>query len=374
MSIYAAYPPDYRTQEVQAVSAATRAGECVAIVGLSGSGKSNLMGFLGYHLGQPAPAATVSYRLVDCNRLTQPTTEALFTLLASALEPQQPSSQTSAWGRLDQAIERSLQSTPGLCFLLDRFDALHGSGSTSAELDVLYSSLRALRDAHKYALTYVVAARRPLDTHNELAELFFAHTLWLGPLSAADALWSARQYADRQGFTWDAPVLEQIIALARGYPSFLRAICEAYASGAALDISALQAHPTVQRRVQEFLADQPSAEMLQLSGLADHPLLPQQALTEPVLSGEQMGETFDTSQLTAKEHLLWEYLRQHPNQVCEKDALVQAVWPEDRIFERGIRDDSLAQLVRRLREKIEPDPSSPRQILTVPGRGYRYRA
>jgi DNA-binding winged helix-turn-helix (wHTH) protein len=48
------------------------------------------------------------------------------------------------------------------------------------------------------------------------------------------------------------------------------------------------------------------------------------------------------------------------------------VWPEDRVFERGVRDDSLAQLVRRLREKIEPDPSAPRFILTVPGRGYRF--
>jgi DNA-binding winged helix-turn-helix (wHTH) protein len=52
--------------------------------------------------------------------------------------------------------------------------------------------------------------------------------------------------------------------------------------------------------------------------------------------------------------------------------LIHAVWPEDRIFERGIRDDSLAQIIRRLREKIEPDPSSPSHVHTVPGRGYRY--
>jgi DNA-binding winged helix-turn-helix (wHTH) protein len=61
-----------------------------------------------------------------------------------------------------------------------------------------------------------------------------------------------------------------------------------------------------------------------------------------------------------------------PNQVVEKDALARAVWSEDRVYTRGIRDDSLAQLVRRLREKIETDPTHPRFILTVPGRGYRY--
>jgi DNA-binding response OmpR family regulator len=52
--------------------------------------------------------------------------------------------------------------------------------------------------------------------------------------------------------------------------------------------------------------------------------------------------------------------------------LARAVWPEDRVFGDGVRDDALAQLVRRLREKIEPAPSKPIHLLTVPGRGYRY--
>ena len=38
----------------------------------------------------------------------------------------------------------------------------------------------------------------------------------------------------------------------------------------------------------------------------------------------------------------------------------------------GVRDDSLAQLVRRLREKIEPNPATPQHIHTVPGRGYKF--
>jgi len=96
--------------------------------------------------------------------------------------------------------------------------------------------------------------------------------------------------------------------------------------------------------------------------LKDHPLLGVQSST--ALS--------DDSQLTAKEHALLAYFQAHPDQVCEKDDLVRAVWPEDHIFERGVRDDSLAQLIRRLRQKVEADASDPQHILTVPGRGYRF--
>ena len=55
--------------------------------------------------------------------------------------------------------------------------------------------------------------------------------------------------------------------------------------------------------------------------------------------------------------------------MCSKDELIAAVWPEE-IYVEGTRDDSLAQLVRRLRLKVEPDPAHPRRIKTVPGRGY----
>jgi hypothetical protein len=163
--------------------------------------------------------------------------------------------------------------------------------------------------------------------------------------------------------------VEWLIELTWGYPAFLRAACEAYASGGAtgvgLDPGELRQHPAVQRRVAEFWADAPGPGDLEQSGLAGHPFLER----SPAV---QAGPRVDNALLTAKEHLLLAYLQAHPGEVCEKDALVRAVWPEDRIFTTGIRDDSLAQLVRRLRKKIEPDPDAPRYLHTVPGRGYRY--
>ena len=349
MSIWQNYPPEYRQTEAAEICAAVDAGESAAVIGLSGSGKSNLLGFLANCITRPP-----RFIWVDCNRLLEKSPAALFRLIRQSMGDSTPVSEEDH--ALETAVASRLQQHPILALLLDRFDALG-----AAPNDAVTNSLRALRDRFKYQLCYVIATRRPLDARSELAELFFAHTCWLGPLSAADAHWSAASYAARRGVTWDESVIQRLVALSGGYPSFLRAACEAHAAGCPLESAALQAHPAVRRRLDEFWSDAPSPADLQRSQLAEHPWLQQ---TTPPLQ--------NTSQLTALEMRLLQYFQMHPNQICEKDALIQSVWPEDRIYTEGIRDDSLAQLIRRLRQKIEPDPARPQYIHTLPGRGYRF--
>jgi len=72
--------------------------------------------------------------------------------------------------------------------------------------------------------------------------------------------------------------------------------------------------------------------------------------------------------LTAKEFdLLW-LLARHPRQVFGREQLLDLVW--------GMTDyvdpSTVTVHMRRLREKIEPDPSNPRHILTVWGVGYKF--
>jgi hypothetical protein len=353
MSAWDDYPEDYRAEQVQQILSAVRAGESATVIGLSGSGKSNLLGYLARRWGKEGDRPRLV--LVDCNRLADASPGSFYRLVRAALGDLSavPDELIALEARLDHLLA---QVSP-LGLLLDRFDALIGHADPS-----IYSNLRALRDTHKYALAFVIATRQPLDTRNELAELFFAHTLWLGPLSEKDGFWNVQRYAQRTGLNWNPDVTRQIAGLSGGYPALLRAVCEAHAGGCPLSIPELIRHPAVQRRLDEFWADQPDPATLRLCELSDNPLL---------TASRQPGQ-IDTSGLTAKEHALWEYLKAHPRQVCEKDDLIRAVWPEDRIFERGIRDDSLAQLVRRLREKIETDPSNPRRIQTVAGRGYRF--
>jgi hypothetical protein len=72
--------------------------------------------------------------------------------------------------------------------------------------------------------------------------------------------------------------------------------------------------------------------------------------------------------LAPKEFALLAYLYQHGGEVCSKDDIGHAVWPE---YEEGIYDYQIENLVRRLRAKLEPDPASPQLLLTIRGLGYK---
>jgi len=72
--------------------------------------------------------------------------------------------------------------------------------------------------------------------------------------------------------------------------------------------------------------------------------------------------------LTAREFDLLAFLAAHPGQTFSKQELLARVWG----WEFG--DSSTVTVhVRRLREKIERDPSDPTLVLTVPRVGYRSR-
>ena len=71
--------------------------------------------------------------------------------------------------------------------------------------------------------------------------------------------------------------------------------------------------------------------------------------------------------LTRLEFRLLYTLMVHRGQVLTTETLVERVW---RYSGRGDRD-LVRGLVKRLRAKIEPDPSHPIYILTIPGVGYK---
>jgi len=75
--------------------------------------------------------------------------------------------------------------------------------------------------------------------------------------------------------------------------------------------------------------------------------------------------------LTPTEFRLLVYLAQHVNQALSRAQIIDAVWGYDADVDS---ERAVNVHIRRLREKVEPDPGNPRVILTVPGVGYRLAA
>lgn len=71
--------------------------------------------------------------------------------------------------------------------------------------------------------------------------------------------------------------------------------------------------------------------------------------------------------LTAKEFHILKLFLQHPTRVYTKALLYQLVWNEEYYGDENVINVHM----RRLREKIEDDPSNPRYIRTLWGIGYR---
>lgn len=71
--------------------------------------------------------------------------------------------------------------------------------------------------------------------------------------------------------------------------------------------------------------------------------------------------------LTAKEHILLETLARNEGKIVTMDALCEALWGDNPFG----YENSLNAHVRRIREKIETDPSKPVSLITVKGLGYK---
>lgn len=75
----------------------------------------------------------------------------------------------------------------------------------------------------------------------------------------------------------------------------------------------------------------------------------------------------ETISLTAKEHLFLETLARNEGKIVTVDALCEALWGDNPFG----YENSLNAHVRRIRAKIETDPSKPVSLITIKGLGYK---
>jgi DNA-binding response OmpR family regulator len=83
---------------------------------------------------------------------------------------------------------------------------------------------------------------------------------------------------------------------------------------------------------------------------------------EAVVDGKQ-------KKLSKKEYDLLVLLYRNTGNICSRDEIIEAVWPESRDTS-AISDATIDQLIHRLREKVEPEPARPSRIVSKKAFGY----
>ena len=84
-------------------------------------------------------------------------------------------------------------------------------------------------------------------------------------------------------------------------------------------------------------------------------------------SRAEVNKAGEVIPLTAKEHVLLETLARNEGRIVTVDALCEALWGDNPFG----YENSLNAHVRRVREKIETNPSKPVSLITIKGLGYK---
>lgn len=440
------HPITYRQEIAQPLFQRLQAGESCAVVGAASVAKSNLVRFLQradvqqHYLGAGGPRPWMP--LVDTNHLAAFAEWAVYELILHCLvmEAERQEGNGEIAQRLSDLHRQVVESeTPllaqryveravrmvcaeqglRLTLLIDEADALYRDVAPR-----FLNSLRALRDDHRYRLTYVLLTRTPLDRLRDPAEceafyeLFNRNTLGLAPYHPDDARRMLSQLEARKAHPLSEENRRRLVRASGGHPGLLLAAFDALMSqdtdtAAAGSVEWLWANPNVRAECQKLWAgldddeqwalvriqagspvqDSTTEDLLALKGLIVPVTSTPWRIFSPLFelyvhySAEQ--DIFDfrvdeetalvwvagqqISNLSPLEFRLAGLLHQHRDQVQSRDAILMALYPDE--FEDGempnIQDNRVDTLIRRLRGKVEPVPGEPRYIRTVRGHGYK---
>lgn len=341
-----------------------------------------------------------------------------------------PSADPLDWQRaFTQAVGALMtaEATHHLVFLFDQFDEVYETLNPR-----FFANLRSIRDDFKYRVSYVTFTREELPhirsdaEHDEFFELLSPNVIGLGCYNHDDAWTVLRRVGGRYGMTPDSTVSERLIAFTEGHPGLLKAAFLAFiqervslseddegavrALLADRDVrtectkiwesigqeeqAALRALPTMSASTVRSPLRREALELLQVKKLIVEREERQLAIFCPIFErfvAEQRAIPVPETRVTAGaitidaarnvwvegcqvepslgklEFTLLSYLCSRPGETCTRDEIGQAVYGQYAEFD----DNRIDTLVRRVRDKIEPDSSNPRYIVTVWGHGYK---
>jgi hypothetical protein len=264
-----------------------------------------------------------------------------------------------------------------------------------------FDNLQGLKDATNQQLAYVFTSFRSIEELSpkvfpKVDAVGFFQKMYVAPAIAEDAKILFATQHKRYAFAVADAVTTELIRLAGGSAQYLQlSFVVLYEKTIPQNLSELAGMLVQDERIQlhteelwESLTtgekavlqkvivgkgitpdDRKTAIYLWETGLLTSkdeifsPLFPQSLKV-----GKRGRRVEETIHFSKKEHKLYTYLHAHIGTICERDEIIETVWPEYSEF--GISDWAIDRLVARVRVKLKQQ-DSPYEIKTIRTRGYQ---
>lgn len=418
------YPENFRSNLAQELNEHINKRRSVVFAGMRRVGISNFLRFFLYHkkLGNKhSNKSKHLYIALDLNDLIERTLASFWVLtlkrILDAAEAYDFNPKTKKYIEnlfldgiqskntflLIENIKKSLNKIisedvyPTIFFI--RFDRI--SESASAEF---FANLEGLKNSTHDKLSFVFTTSRGL---NAVSPKVFSHTslslaeseIFLKPASKEDLKIICDAYIKRFGLRISPETEKELIKLTGGYIQYLQLalislgepesskyknLTDLLISDERINLQSEELWEDLTPNEQGFLLkilnkqgfnekDLKGAQYLFDSGFIVHdknvykifsPIFENFLKTK---NGNGEKGSNGKIELSKKEHLLFSYLKQNLDQICEREAIIEAVWPEEEAL--GVSDWAIDRLVARLRKKIKEEGEF--EIVTVKTRGFK---
>lgn len=279
-------------------------------------------------------------------------------------------------------------------FLL-RFDRLKDAVTLE-----FFSNLQSLKEASRQKLSFVFTSFRALYylapnvfTKQNLA--VFAQNQFIPPASDTDMEIILNSLVQRYELKLKPETIKTALKLAGGHVHYLQLMLLRFQKNNALFeeqpniLEYLAKDEEINLQSEELYANLTKLEQEVLLKIVKKEAIPQEIRSQAqylwntgMIDGEEQvfSPLFEiylknlsshqngTTEFTKKEHKLFSFLKDHEGNLCEREDLINAVWPEQ--AEAGVSDWAVDRLVARVRSKLKKQ-NSQYEIVTVITRGYK---
>lgn len=283
--------------------------------------------------------------------------------------------------------------------IFNRFDRMKDAATSE-----FFANLQSLKEHAKRQMSYIFTSYRSLselrpDVFSKQAMSVFCSDLYLKPAQPTDASIILQSFEDRYALKLSGKIREEFLSVTGGHVQLIHLSMIKLKESATLPtnreelIEYLLTNEEALLQSEEILDNLTASELEALTNLATIdttesiiakiPYLTETGLVvirenkpvvfSPLIRRALLRRTATKNQqaatdMTKKEYELFTFLQTHEGELCEREAIIEAVWPE--YTESGVSDWAVDRLVARVRQKLKAQKSS-YEIVTVITRGYK---